>query len=121
MCGLRRRWLLGHPITVGTRMILVLFMYVDGFNYGELLGWDKVGNHGNHPAAAETPGCTDGEAEGGHHDGGGGGGAGCGGGGGTELVATVDPGGFVVYNETHELMSMLDNEGDGDGDGGGAA
>lgn len=36
----------GHPITSGTRLILVLFLYVEGFSYGHLL--DQV--HDNHIA-----------------------------------------------------------------------
>lgn len=100
----------GHPITCGTRMILVLFMYVDGFNYGRLLGWDKAGNHSTPPDGSEGNGKVDGCSNSdGDHGGDCDGSDGCG----TKsvkLTATTDPGGFVVYNETHELMSMLDNE-----------
>lgn len=80
----------GHPITGGTRMILVLFMYVEGFNYGKLLGWDKVGNH----VSACDPDGGDGAD-------------------GSALVveSAATTGEFVVYNETHELMSTLDNFG----------
>ena len=30
----------GHPITAGTRLILVLFLYVEGFEYGRFVGYD---------------------------------------------------------------------------------
>eukprot|EP01046_Picozoa_sp_COSAG06_P059741 COSAG06_NODE_12461_length_1378_cov_3.037529_2_plen_117_part_00 len=45
----------GYPITRGTRFILVLFCYVEGFAYGELVN-DYVAKHGcdGRPAPARV-------------------------------------------------------------------
>ena len=68
----------GYPITSGTRTILVLFMYVHGFDYGRFLGKCACG-----PGDAEDEG-DDGPRPSG-----------------------MEQGGFVVYQQTVDLMSTL--------------
>ena len=72
-------WHCGHPISGGTRHILVLFLYVEGFDYGRLIGFDK-----KEVASVSQCECEEGQ----------------------------DPDkkqarSFVVYNETHELVTLL--------------
>ena len=59
----------GHPITAGTRLILVLFLYVEGFEYGRFVGYD-----------GEPQQCDAEHSETGENS-------------------------FVVYKETHALLS----------------
>jgi len=85
----------GYPVTKGCRIILVLFLYVDGFSYGDCLK-DHVKQH----TICETDTCEKVDDE-------------------KKEDAKSDsclehrrpsgdmPGGFVVYNQTVELVSML--------------
>lgn len=95
----------GYPITKGCRIILVLFLYVDGFSYGHLLN-DYIKEH-------EHAICNSNTCEVGNNE--------------DEKKEDTDddrestnendnelrrpsgdmPGGFVVYNQTVELVSML--------------
>ena len=89
----------GYPVTRGTRVILVLFLYVEGFSYGRYLA-EHVQKHG----ACDTTVCEESDEK---------------------KEETMDkegqgeerckarpsgdmPGGFVVYNQTVELVGMLD-------------
>jgi hypothetical protein len=93
----------GYPVTKGTRLILVLFLYAEDFAYGKFLQ-DYVEQHGRPCCAAgndsnKATNLIDG----------------------TQCSPTDDlpeeedtrrpsgdqPGGFVVYNQTVELVSML--------------
>ena len=86
----------GYPITRGTRFVLVLFLYVEGFPYGKLC--EEYTRH--LPPVADC--CADG---------------GGGGGGGGRADATGEaegvrpsgdsPNGYVVYKQTTELVKML--------------
>ncbi|KAJ1441057.1 hypothetical protein B484DRAFT_390922, partial [Ochromonadaceae sp. CCMP2298] len=94
----------GFPISQGTRHVLVLFLYVQDFHYGPLLSAAK-------------------KRVGGDESKGGGGGVGVGGGGGTGagvgcvgvgaaggpalLASGGEVGGFVVYKQTVDLVSLL--------------
>ena len=69
-------WHMGWPIRSGTRHILVMFLYVEGFNYGKLIGFDKQ-EACDHAAAGQA---GDSKAR-----------------------------SFVVYNETHKLLTTLDS------------
>ena len=91
----------GFPISRGVRVILVLFLYVEGFHYGPL-----VREHVRKEAANGGPGEGGGEGEGeGEKE------EACG----SRAVANADGvkpsgdkvGGFVVYRETVELSNML--------------
>ena len=91
----------GYPITDGCRMILVLFLYVEGFPYGGLVA--------THLAEQQQHGGGGGEEE-------------CAGrrpaavrGGGDEDEGGVRPSGdrangFVVYKQTTELVKMLNKQ-----------
>ena len=111
----------GFPITSGIRNILVLFLYVEGFHYGPLLR-DYINKH----PSGQGGGQEQGQEEGHEH------GQGEGEGKDTEIEiecrdrdntdrtysgndSTDDPrssgaakGGFVVYRQTVELVSMLE-------------
>ena len=110
----------GAPITRGVRVILVLFLYVEGFAYGRLLRHVGGGGHGAAIAAARRAGA----------------GAGAGAAGAAaqgEASATaqaqtqpVAPS-YVVYRETVQLMEALEGDSgasdgaDGEGGAGGSA
>lgn len=105
----------GFPITSGIRNILVLFLYVEGFHYGPLLR-DYINKHPSGQGGGQEQGQGEGEGQG--KD--------------TEIEiecrdrdkseisysgndSTDDPrssgaakGGFVVYRQTVELVSMLE-------------
>ncbi len=76
----------GAPVTAGVRVILVLFLYVEGFAYGHLLQHGpRTSSTGRRPLEAplrvdETP-----------------------------LATEAAPGGFVVYRETAQLMEALES------------
>lgn len=85
----------GYPVRRGVRFILVLFLYVEGFAYGELLS----------RASEECARAADGEPERGaaRADG-----PGTALKGGAEPKPSGDmPGGFVVYQQTTDLVKML--------------
>jgi hypothetical protein len=96
----------GYPVTKGTRLILVLFLYAEDFAYGKFLQ-DYVGQHGR-PCCAMVDDSNKGIDTTNPSDG-------------THCSPTNDlpeeedtrrpsgdqPGGFVVYNQTVELVSML--------------
>mmetsp|Transcript_19974 Transcript_19974/g.39231 ORF Transcript_19974/g.39231 Transcript_19974/m.39231 type:complete len:537 (+) Transcript_19974:184-1794(+) len=84
----------GYPITSGTRVILVLFLYVDNFQYGPLIS-QYLEKHGCNLCRPDTPDSNkeDEDAS-------------------PEKKPSVrpsgdSPGGFVVYNQTVELVNML--------------
>lgn len=86
----------GYPVTKGTRVILVLFLYIDGFSYGRYLQ-KYVTKHGIcNPCAEEL----DEKKENTTND--------CDNSNGQKVRPSGDmPGGFVVYNQTVELVGML--------------
>ena len=104
----------GYPITAGVRIILVLFLYIDGFTYGQYLsahsekygGGCKVsGGGGGSPSGGDNEPDPAGGAE---HDGAAGP---------PEEAPPSQvrpsgdmPGGYVVYNQTVELVAMLNKE-----------
>jgi len=71
----------GHAVTAGVRMVLVLFLYVEGWPYGHLLAQAKAAAAAE--AASEPPPA-----------------AGC--------AARSDERGYVVYRETAALVDALD-------------
>lgn len=80
----------GFPITSGTRIILVLFLYIEGFPYGQYLTnyIDKYRCKQKRKSEAENE---------------------------VSPASKVRPsgdtdGGYVVYNQTVELVAMLDQE-----------
>ena len=79
----------GFPVTSGTRVILVLFLYVDGFSYGQPLADFALGRGCDEVEAAAQGVSPD--AAGAKPSG-------------------DAPGGFVVYNQTVELVEMLERE-----------
>ena len=115
----------GYPITAGVRIILVLFLYVDGFPYGQHLSAYSA----KHGCGCEV---SDGDGTGGGGSGGGGDSSPSGGDDEPGRVANdveqdgADgpaaprppqirpsgdmPGGYVVYNQTVELVAMLNRE-----------
>jgi hypothetical protein len=88
----------GYPVTRGCRIILVLFLYVDGYPYGGFLN-EYIKKNG------ACGGCQEDETE-------------------VEQQAMNDtvgleevrrpsgdmPGGFVVYNQTVQLVGMLNRQ-----------
>jgi hypothetical protein len=85
----------GYPITAGTRVILVLFLYVDGFSYGSLLTAAIEEYERNVNVATED--VEHNKAGGGEDES-------------DTLPSGTKKGGFVVYRETVELMNALDLE-----------
>jgi hypothetical protein len=89
----------GYPITSGIRNILVLFLYVEGFHYGPLLR-DYTSKHSSGRGIdTELEGTDRDDADRTH----------------SENDSADDPrssgaakGGFVVYRQTVELVSMLE-------------
>jgi len=88
----------GYPVVKGCRVILVLFLYVDGFPYGHFLN-DYMEQHN----MCDTNACEvvddekkeDAKSESSH----------------LQVRPSGDmPGGFVVYNQTVELVSMLNRK-----------
>ena len=88
----------GYPIRRGTRYILVLFLYVEGFPYGRLC--EEYDRHT--PPTAAAADCAAGDAGGGQAAG-----AGSEGEAGSVRPSGDAPGGFVVYKQTTELVKML--------------
>eukprot|EP01134_Creolimax_fragrantissima_P001186 CFRG1186T1 len=97
----------GHPITKGTRTILVLFCYVDGFKYGEYVGFDGKDNqnvekkvvhdHDNDDMMGKLSVKDDDKSVAM----------------GTEDDIPEDDeyevgNGYIIYNETYELMTTVD-------------
>jgi len=90
----------GYPITKGTRVILVLFLYVEGFPYGQFIrrycgqnGCDGQGNVASEDTELKQDESTAPRIE----DNG-------------DVVVKAsgdNPGGFVVYRQTVELVNML--------------
>jgi hypothetical protein len=94
----------GYPVTKGCRVILVLFLYVDGYPYGGFLN-DYIQKHG----AVCGRGCQEdenNEVEQAVND--------------DNDVGSLEeevrrpsgdmPGGFVVYNQTVQLVGMLNRQ-----------
>lgn len=73
----------GHPISSGERIILVLFLYIEGFPYGSYLG-DYCAEHGLCGGSKEAQ-----EAQQ------------------QKRVHQREADGYVVYRQTTELMAML--------------
>lgn len=98
----------GYPITRGTRVILVLFLYVEAFPYGKYIrdfcdknGCDGQGNveraqeeEDPEETKEEVPLCLEPKE-------------------GSDVIVKAsgdNPGGFVVYRQTVELVNMLNKE-----------
>jgi hypothetical protein len=85
----------GYPVTRGCRVILVLFLYVDGYQYGGFLN-EYIKKNG------ACGGCQEDENEVEHAM--------------NDNVEEVRrpsgdmPGGFVVYNQTVQLVGMLNRQ-----------
>ena len=87
----------GFPVTRGVRVILVLFLYVDGFSYGGCLREYVEEHHSACDGREDGDEKKDDSAMQGH-----------GGAGEAKVRPSGDmPGGFVVYNQTVELVGML--------------
>lgn len=84
----------GFPVTRGTRIILVLFLYAEGFSYGDLLA-DYQMSHGYNAARSLARAPDAAECAGGGED--------C-----QKTRPSGDAeGGFVVYRQTTALVEML--------------
>jgi hypothetical protein len=73
----------GHPISSGERIILVLFLYIEGFPYGSYLG-DYCAEHGLCGGSNEAQEVQQ-----------------------QKRVQQREADGYVVYRQTTELMAML--------------
>lgn len=81
----------GYPIRAGTRVILVLFLFVEGFAYGGLCS-EYEATHGVCAAAARGAGGGDGGSSGDTP---------------TVKPSGDAPDGYVVYKQTKELVALL--------------
>lgn len=79
----------GYPISQGIRNILVLFLYVEGFHYGRYLR-DSRSKVPENEAECSVHGVEE------------------------KRTSGAEKGGFVVYRQTVELVSMLNEVGDED-------
>jgi hypothetical protein len=83
----------GYPVTKGCRVILVLFLYIEGFSYGRFLR-EHAEQHGTCRPDEEKKEDAKSDIIVAQDD--------------TQRRPSGDmPGGFVVYNQTVELVSML--------------
>jgi hypothetical protein len=89
-------------VTSGCRLILVLFLYIEGFAYGGLLdayraehGCARRGVEPHSDTPTDSVVSTEGAP---------------GGGGGGQRPSGDDPGGYVVYRQTVQLMEMLNKQ-----------
>ena len=94
----------GYPVTSGCRLILVLFLYVEDFAYGGLLDAYRAehgcARRGVEPQNALTSDSATQSAPG----------AGPNSGDGGQRPSGDDPGGYVVYRQTVQLMEMLNKQ-----------
>ena len=85
----------GYPVTRGCRVILVLFLYVDGFSYGSFLR-EHAERHNICDMREEEDEKKEGAKNDSNHEG--------------RRPSGDMPGGFVVYNQTVELVDMLNRQ-----------
>lgn len=94
----------GYPVEKGVRIILVLFLYIEGFSYGRFLEDYAKKHEGGGPCLVERyqkdedeekkdSKCSNDEGVSDHNTG--------------RRPSGDMPGGFVVYNQTVELVEML--------------